>query len=141
MVQRMCLLLASSVAVLPAIAADEPVRPGSAVVTADPLTLILGLLFVVGLILLAAWLLRRLGAVSLVGGQLIRPVATLSVGTREKIVLIDVAGKQMLVGVTAQQITPLHSYEQPVVDPDKSRSGGEFSMRFRQVMQQRTGEH
>ncbi len=75
--------------------------------------MLLGLAAMVGLILLLArgaqWLTRQQG-----GGQLIRLVAMLPLGTKEKLALVEVGGKQLLVGVTTGQITALLELPEPV---------------------------
>lgn len=114
---------------------DKPkTQVGSAVVTADPVALMMGMAFVVLLIFLVAWLLRRMGAVSLVSGQAMRVVAALSVGPREKVVLVDIGGKQLLLGVAPGRVSSLHEFDQPVISADKG-AVGEFSLKLKQLMQ------
>jgi Cu(I)/Ag(I) efflux system membrane fusion protein len=43
--------------------------------------------------------------------------------TRERIALVDVGGKQILIGVTPQAIRTLHVFDEPVVAPDEPVSG------------------
>lgn len=119
-------------------AQDDPVVPGSALVSANPLVVLLGLLFVVGLIFLLAWLLRRLGAVPMQGGQQLKVVAALSVGTREKVVVVDVAGKQVMLGVAPGRVSTLHVFEQPVIAL-RSAKTDDFSAKIKQILQQREG--
>ena len=69
-----------------------------------------GLLIVVALILAAAWLLRRL---NVVGGQAgaagMKVVGGLSVGPRERILLLEVGDSWVVIGVTATQMRTLHT--------------------------------
>ena len=64
---------------------------------------------VLALLILVLFLLKRYSFHgSTKGGQhLIHPVASYHVGPREKILLLDVIGEKILVGVTSQAITPL----------------------------------
>ncbi len=78
--------------------------------------LMLGLLIVLGFLFAAAWLLRRGGVITGNSGA-IRIVAQTPVGTRERLVLVQVGEQQLLVGVTAQQIQLLHTLADPVVLP------------------------
>lgn len=48
------------------------------------------------------------------GNRAIKVVSALSLGTRERVVVIEVAGKQHLLGVTAQQVNHLFELEQPL---------------------------
>ena len=48
------------------------------------------------------------------GNRSIKVVSALSLGTRERVVVIEVAGKQHLLGVTSQQVNHLFELEQPL---------------------------
>jgi len=76
---------------------------------------ILTLLGMVALILLMAWFAKRFGSISGMGGRDIQVLSAMSVGSREKIALIDVKGTQLLIGVTANSINQLHTFDAPVV--------------------------
>ncbi|NIG98622.1 MAG: flagellar biosynthetic protein FliO [Serratia symbiotica] len=66
------------------------------------------------LILLAAWLFRRLGCTPQVrNGKLLNLRASCQVGQRERIVVLEVDNTWLVLGVTAQQVTPLHSLPAP----------------------------
>lgn len=66
------------------------------------------LLAIIVFILLCAWLVRRFGSGYLpVAGSDIRIVASANVGPKEKIVIVDMLGQRVALGVTAQQITRL----------------------------------
>jgi flagellar protein FliO/FliZ len=106
----------------------------AAVVTTSPLNLILGLLFLVALVLLAAWLVRRMGGVQWPGARALKVVASLPVGARERVVLIEIAGEQMLLGVAPGSVNLLHRFEQPVITA--ASGGDDFASRIRQVLQQ-----
>jgi flagellar protein FliO/FliZ len=58
-----------------------------------------GLFGVLAIILVAAVLARRLGRMSGLGSQRLRIMAGISLGTREKAVLLQVGNKQILIGV------------------------------------------
>ncbi|KDE39596.1 Flagellar biosynthesis protein FliO [Nitrincola lacisaponensis] len=95
----------------------------SAYRSADPLSLesvlqlLLGLGLVLGTIFLIAWLLRR---VTLIPGQhrKLKVIAALSLGQRERAVLVQVGEQQVLLGVAQGQVTLLKSFEQPVIQPE-----------------------
>lgn len=66
------------------------------------------------LILLAAWLFRRLGfAPQGRNGKLLNLRASCQVGQRERVVVVEVDNTWLVLGVTAQQVTPLHSLPAP----------------------------
>jgi len=82
-----------------------------------------GLLVVLASIVLIAWLARRFGAGSFLGTGEMKVVGSVAVGARERAVMIDVAGQQMLLGVAPGRVNLLHVFEEPVVNTGKSRTG------------------
>ncbi len=109
------------------IGAGAPDTLGTAV------TLGIGLLVVVALILGCAWVARRVQGFGGVNSQALKVVAVLSVGQKERVALIDVAEKQILIGITPQSVRTLHVFDEPVVNPS-SQSGGDFAQKLQQVM-------
>jgi flagellar protein FliO/FliZ len=75
------------------------------------LRVVLSLGGVVALIFAAGWLSRRLQGRQLIGGRRLRCVETLSVGARERVVLLEADGKRLLVGIGAGGVRTLHAYE------------------------------
>ncbi|MAT83828.1 MAG: flagellar biosynthetic protein FliO [Gammaproteobacteria bacterium] len=76
--------------------------------TGNVLQVLLALAAVIGLVLVCAFAARRMlgGAVQGGGGQ-INVLAVRPLGTRERLVLVEVAGEVTLLGVTQNQITAL----------------------------------
>jgi len=81
----------------------------SAWTLADWLQYLLSFGLVISLLLALLWTLRKLqnGAVLRKSFQRMQLVETLSVGPRQKIVLIQVDGREVLIGITAQNMTAL----------------------------------
>lgn len=108
-----------------------------------------GLLLVVITIFALAWLLRRVGMASGVAGSVLRVLGVLSVGQREKLVLVQVGDKQLLVGVTPGSVTTLHVLETPIEIPDgkfakqatsvdaEGKLAGSFAARLDAALRQR----
>ncbi|MEG1970590.1 MAG: flagellar biosynthetic protein FliO [Burkholderiaceae bacterium] len=69
------------------------------------LPMILALIFVLALIPAAVWLLKRLGAGQASGTGGLKVVGSLSLGARERLVMVDDGREFILLGVTAQSIT------------------------------------
>ena len=69
----------------------------------------LGMVLVLGLIFLCAWLARRFGLQRFGGSQLVKVVSTAMVGQRERVVVVEVGGTWLVLGVTPQQVTALHT--------------------------------
>jgi len=69
---------------------------------------VLGLGLVLGIIAILAWLIKRTGRFQSTANGEIKMIAGLSLGPRERAVLLEVKGERILVGVTAHQIQTLH---------------------------------
>ncbi len=85
----------------------------------------LALMLMVGLILGLAWLARRFGQPLFQQNKHLRLVASLSLGVKEKIILVEVEGKQLVLGVTPQQITSLHVIDNPLKESTESVESAE----------------
>ena len=70
---------------------------------------IFALAVVVLVIFGAAWLLKRVQPARPGGSALLHAVSTLSLGPRERIAVVEIGEQWLIVGVTAQTITPLHT--------------------------------
>lgn len=75
---------------------------------------LLWLIVVVGLILVLAWLAKRLGGVHFQNAAGIKMLSVLPVGNKEKIALVQVGDKQLLIGITAASVNTLHVFDEPV---------------------------
>lgn len=84
------------------------------------------LVVVLALILALAWMIQklRLGGGMMMGGsfgrtnQPIRVVCSQSLGAKERIAVVEVAGKQLVLGITPQNINLLTELEQPLQAAD-----------------------
>jgi flagellar protein FliO/FliZ len=85
-----------------------PVGPG------DLLNVGTGLLLVVGAILLCGWLYTRTQKLRGGASDLIRIIASQPLGAKERVVLLQVADQQLLVGMTSTQVQTLHVFEHPI---------------------------
>lgn len=75
---------------------------------------VLGLLAVVVAVLLLARFLPRLQGVRPGGRGQLRVVDSLPLGQKERIVLVEVGDRQLLIGVTAAQVCTLHALDEPL---------------------------
>ncbi|SIQ43718.1 flagellar biosynthetic protein FliO [Aquipseudomonas alcaligenes] len=96
--------------------------------------LLLGLLLVVGLIFALAWLLRRVQQIGPRGNQAIRLVASQILGPRDRLLLVQVGGEQILLGISAGRITPLHVLREPVPLADSEPAAPEFAQRLMELL-------
>lgn len=101
-------------------------------VVVHPLNMVLGLLFLLAVVIAGWWLVRRASGLQIKHGNGLRVIAAISVGPRERVVLIELAGEQMLLGVAPGNVNLLHRFEQPVM----AVSSDDFASKIRQIMQQ-----
>jgi len=88
--------------------------------------MLLGLAAVIGLVLALAWVARRLGVANQTQSPLLRRIAALSVGTRERVMILEAGEQWLVLGVTAQSIQTLHVMPKGVVpeSPAQTLAGG-----------------
>lgn len=101
-------------------AAETAPTAGKAAPALEPLAtggllqMLLGLLVVLALIAGLAWMMRRSGALQGGAAGSLRILGGLSMGARERIVLVQVGDKQLLLGVAPGRVQTLHVLEEPV---------------------------
>ncbi len=71
--------------------------------------MLFGLAVVIGLVFAVAWIARRLGVSGQDASPLLRRVAALPVGPRERIMIVEAGNDWLVVGVTSQSIQTLHT--------------------------------
>ena len=98
------------------------------------LQLVLGLLLVIGLIFVLAWLMRRVQRAGPAGNQVIKLVGSRALGTRDRLVLVQVGNEQVLLGVSPGSITALHVMNEPVDVPDPQSVQPEFARRLLEAL-------
>jgi len=98
------------------------------------LQLVLGLLLVIGLIFVLAWLMRRVQRAGPAGNQVIKLVGSRALGTRDRLVLVQVGNEQVLLGVSPGSITALHVMNEPVDVPDPQSVQPEFAKRLLEAL-------
>jgi len=119
-------------------AAEEGGKPSARVDLPDPLSLgaigqlLLGLALVVGLILVLAWLMRRVNGAP-AQGRGMKVLAALPLGQRERAVLVQIGQEQMLLGVAPGRVSLLARFDEPVLDSAELR-GAAFADRLQQVL-------
>lgn len=95
------------------------------------LNMVMGLVVVVALILGLAWILKKYGRLPNQNLAEMKILGGLSLGTREKAILIEVENTRLLVGVTPGHIQTLHVLG---AKPDDTASKPAGSASFEQVL-------
>lgn len=112
-------------------AADEETTPAQVIVNdapevgkhvmanMDASSMILSLLMVLALIIVSAFVLKRFN-IAQQGNHQLSVVTSLSLGAKERIVVVKVGEQQLLLGVTAQQVTLLEKFAEPLIEVKSS---------------------
>jgi flagellar protein FliO/FliZ len=72
-----------------------------------------GLLLVLAIIIGGAWLVKRYAQLPMGGKGIVRVVGGASVGTRERVVVVEVENQRLLLGVAPGQVRTLHILQGP----------------------------
>ena len=75
---------------------------------------VFALLLVLALIVGLGWLLKRLPGSGFRSTEGLRVVTSLAVGAKERVVVVEVNGQQLLLGVTDGGISTLHTLAEPL---------------------------
>ena len=104
---------------------------GEAMTTVGPvvgggelLSMGLSMFVVVAVILVLGWMYSRSRFVSGGASELIAVVASRTLGPKERLLIVDVGGQQMLIGMTSTAVQTLHVFEQPVGEPQQASNKG-----------------
>ena len=130
----------SVMAIVPTAAAATP-EPVRSLGMGGLLQAGLGLMVVVALIFLCGWVARRFGLQQTGGNRMLKVISSVMVGTRERVVVVEIAGQWLVLGVAAGQVRALHNM--PATSPTEStatpppvsalarlQGSGSFSQKF-----------
>lgn len=137
MMKKLACLISSTLLLQPALVVTAQAATAAPISTSGAAYIgqvLFGLMGVLLLILGLAWLLKRFGQGAMLGSQHMKILATMPLGTRERLLLVDVAGQQILLGVSAGRITNLHSFDEPVIQGDNP-AYSDFAAKLREIMQ------
>lgn len=133
--------------------ADEPVKPfyensNTATTSHKPapkigsgghlLNVTLGLIAIIALIFVLSAFVKRFGPGTFSTNAQLKILSSMPLGTRERIVLIDAGGQQLLLGITPTNINTLHVFSDPIVIDSKSAAPSDFSQKLMAILQQKT---
>lgn len=98
--------------------------PAAATTLTEPpdfLRMLMSLIIVLAVIFLLAFIVKKL-KITPHSQKHLRTVAQLSVGTKERVVVVEVNGEQFMLGVTSNNVNLLHKLEQPIEKTQSSES-------------------
>lgn len=106
--------------------------------------IMISLILVLAIIFMGAWVVKRYGRFAAVADGQLRVLGMLSVGQKERIMLLQVGRQQLLIGVTPSRITTLHELDEPIIvqEANLKTVKPSFSQRLQDALKQRhTGEN
>lgn len=127
----------------PGLALATTVAPAATSVELSPvstlLQTVLAVAVVLGVILGLAWLARRVNPMALTGNPAsLRVVSGVMVGQRERVVVVEVQGKWLVLGVAAQSVNLLCTLDKPEdVPADVPVARGAFADKLRTLLESR----
>lgn len=117
---------------------ELPIHTARTVSSGDVLNWSVGLLIVLAIFFLSVWVMRKSGQLPVGGVEKMRVLSGLSLGMREKVVLLQVGQKQLVLGVTPGRIETLHVLEGDdrllTLQPTETGNGNSFSVKLKQAM-------
>jgi len=119
----------SSVSGKTPLAATHTVLSGEA----QLLKVTLALVFVLGIIYFFAWLIRKNQGIRSFVGQPFRTLAMSNVGPKERIALIEIGSKQILLGITPHNINALATFDEPVMQV-KDKAETDFAKKLKDII-------
>lgn len=122
----------------PAIAAEQPASASSGGLFQVLLVLFLVLALMVG----AAWVLKKFNARGTTPGSTIRIVGGVAVGSRERIMVVEVADQWIVVGVTSGSINALSSMpkQEAETKPEEVTVSNNFASKLKQFIENRNAK-
>lgn len=103
------------------------------------LQMFFGLFIIVALIFGMAWFMRRMGRINGIESSGLKVISGVSVGQRERVVLLQAGDTQLLVGVAPGQVTALHVMDEPITSPSLSQDANKgFSEKLHAAIKSRS---
>lgn len=100
---------------------------------------VLGLVFVLGMVLLCAWFVKRTNLVRYGQEQKLKVVSSFPLSNKEKIILVEVNGIELLLGVTGQNIRTLYAFDEQdkmrQADTNPSANAVGFSDKLKEMLE------
>jgi len=110
--------------------------PAGPVGTGDVLGLGASLIAVIGAVLLVGWLYRRVQRGAGQSSDIINVIAARPIGPKERILVVEIADKQLVVGMTATQVQTLHVFDEPVSTQLATTTHTGFAVRLKTAVKE-----
>jgi flagellar protein FliO/FliZ len=127
--------LLSSIVVSRAAAASQDAIVGAVPVGPAEVLSVAGSLFaVIAAILLVGFLYSRMKGPRIGGNNVINIIASQALGPKERIILIEIADTQLVVGMTTSQVQTLHVFDKPVIETTEVAAESGFAERLKNAL-------
>ncbi len=120
--------------------AAETLSPMPATSFSSFLQMLIGLAVVLATIAAIAWLARRLSPGQVGAAADLRVVAAVAVGPKERVVLVDVAGTRLVLGVAPGQVSKLMEMPRPETSEAVATPVPPFVAKLKELLEKRRGE-
>lgn len=100
------------------------------------LSVLLSLVVVLAVVFAVAWGMRRMQGLASMRNAHMKIVAQMALSTRERLVIVEVGGEQILLGVGPGVIRKLHKLEEPI-DTESDPAGASFRDRLMESLGRR----
>lgn len=121
---------------LTGLTAEIPSQVSSTLSAAYFFKLALALVLVLVMFMAFAWMMRRFNGYQSTAKGGLQVITGLNLGTREKLVVIQVGDEQLLLGVTPGKINKLHRLES-AIDDGAAATPSDFSNKLKTVLQKK----
>jgi flagellar protein FliO/FliZ len=126
---------AAPAVVAPATPAPATAAPSSA---GGLLQVVFGLLVVLGLLAAALWFLKRMGGGRFAPGSVVKIIGGVSVGNRERVMVVEVADQWIVIGVAPGRVSTLASMPRQDAPAAQAAAGApNFSAWLKQTIEKR----
>lgn len=105
-----------------------------AIETPEILSLGVSMLIVIGVVVALGWLYSRMRFNGGAGGNVINIVASRGLGPKERLLLVEVGDKQLLVGMTSASVQTLHTFDRPLAAEEVINEEPGFADRLRTAL-------
>ncbi|WP_420477213.1 flagellar biosynthetic protein FliO [Noviherbaspirillum sp. ST9] len=141
MIRPLSFLTIALLASLPARAAEEVASTASTASAGSLIQVLFGLVVVLALMAGAAWMLKRMGMTSAGGNSVAKVIGGVSVGNRERVVVVEVGEQWIVVGVAPGRVNSLATMPRQETMPvataaDNSKN---FAAWLKQTIDKRNG--
>jgi len=118
--------------------AEEKIAPVDPLSASNIMNMLMGLGLVLAIIFFMAWIVRRMGGMQVMGSQKIKLLGGMSLGAREKVVLVQIENKRLVLGVAQGQVNTLHVMDGDFDTDEKESvdSAAPFKEKFLQALSQ-----